>query len=76
MLTKCRKDTLNINDVNAFYSLQVAKYSKNEFQNLQDLKEMGKGLVKFQFKLGCVEEQLFVAVSMNLYKNGSFLVDI
>ena len=59
MLTKCRKDTLNINDVNIFYSLRVANYNKNEFQNLKDLKETGEVLVKFQFKLGFVEEQLF-----------------
>ena len=44
-------------------------HHKNEFQNLQDLKT-GEGLAKFQFKLGYVEEQLFVAVSLNSDKNG------
>ena len=77
MLTKCSKDTLNINDVNTLYSLRVAKYNSNEkFKNLPDLKETGEGLVKFQVKLGYVEEQLFVAVSVNSYKNGSFMVDV
>ena len=71
MLTKFSKDTLNINDANTLYSLRVAKYNKNEFQNLQDLEEKGEGLVRFQFKHGYVEEQLFTAVSMNSYKNGS-----
>ena len=52
MPTKCSKDTLYINDVNTLYSLRVTKYSKNEFQNLQNLKETGESLVKFQFKLG------------------------
>ena len=70
MLTICSKET---NDVSTLYLLQVAKYNKNEFQNLQDLKETREGLFKFQFKLGYVEEQLFVAVSMNCYKNGSFM---
>ena len=56
VLTKRSKDTLNVNDVITVYSLRVAKYNKNEFQNLQDLKETGDGLVKFQFKLGYVEE--------------------
>ena len=41
--------------------------NKNEFQNLQDLKETGEGLVKFQFKLGYVEKQLFLVVSVNSY---------
>ena len=58
VLTKRSKDTLNVNDVITVYSLRVAKYNKNEFQNLQDLKGTGDGLVKFQFKLGYVEEQL------------------
>ena len=51
MLTNCSKDTLNINDVNTSYSLKVAKYNKHEFQNLQDLKETGEGLVKFSLNL-------------------------
>ena len=46
---------------------------KNEFQNLQDIKTR-EGLAKFQCKLGYVEEQLFVAVSLNSYKNGSFML--
>ena len=65
---------LNFNDVNALYSLRIEKYNKNEF--LQDLKETGQSLVKFHFKLGYVEEQLFVAVSGNCYKNGSVMVDV
>ena len=76
MVTKCCKDALNINNVNALYSLKVAKYNKNELQNLQGLKESGEDLVKFQFKLGYVEEQFFVAASMNSYKNGLFMVDV
>ena len=56
MLKKCSKDTLDINDVSILYSLRVEKYNKNEFQNLQDLKETGKSLVMFKFKLGYVEE--------------------
>ena len=67
MLTKCSKDTLNINNMNTLYSLRVAKYNKNELQNLQDFKESGEGLVRFQFKIGYVEQQLFVAVSVNSY---------
>ena len=67
--------TLNIIDVNTLYSILVAKYDKNTSQNLQDLKETGEGLVKFQFKLSYVEEQLFVAVS-DYSKNGSFMVDV
>ena len=55
---------------NALHPLRVVKCNKNEFQNLQGLKETGEGLVKFQFKLGCVEEQLFVGVSVNSYKMG------
>ena len=74
MLAICSKDTLNINDFNTLYSLRVTKCNKNE--NLLDLKETGEGLVKFQLKLGYVEEQLFVAVSVNSYKNGSFTVDV
>ena len=76
MVTKCCKDALNINNVNALYSLKVAKYNKNELQNLQGLKESGEDLAKFQFKLGYVEEQFFVAASMNSYKNGLFMVDV
>ena len=53
----------NINDVNTLYSLWVAKYIKNEFQNLQDLEEAEDSLLKFQFKFGYVEEQVFVAVT-------------
>ena len=51
MITKCSQDSLHINDVNTLYSLRVAKDNKNEFQNLQELKETGEGVVKFQFKL-------------------------
>ena len=76
MLTKCSKDTLNINDVNTLYSLRVAKYNKNEFQNLWDLNENGAGLVKFRFPLGYIEEHLFEAVIVNSYKNGPFMVDV
>lgn len=79
MLTKCSKDIFNISNVNISYSLRVAKYDKDELQNLQDSKEIGKGLVKFQFKPGYFEamfKQLFVAVSLNSYKNESFLVDV
>ena len=46
-LTKYSKDILNNNDVNT-YLLRVAKYVKNEFQNLQDLKVTGEGLVMFK----------------------------
>ena len=67
MLTKCSKGTLNINNMNTLYSLRVAKYNKNELQNLQDFKESGEGLVRFQFKIGYVEQQLFVTVSVNSY---------
>ena len=67
---------LYINDVNTSYSLRVAKYNKNEYQNLQDLKETVKGLVKFQFKLGYINEQLFETVLVHSYKNGSFMVDV
>ena len=56
--------------MNTSYLLRVAKYNKNGFQNLQDLKETGEDLVKFQFKFGYDEEQLFVALSVNSYKNG------
>ena len=69
-------NTLNINDVNTLYSLRVAKDNKNEFKNLQYFKETGGGLVKFQFKFGYVEEQLFAAVSVSFYKNGPFMVDV
>ena len=75
MLTKCSKDTLNINNMNTLYSLRVAKYNKNELQNLQDFKESGEGLVRFQFKIGYVEQQLFVTVSVNSYM-GFFMVDV
>ena len=61
-------------DVNTLYSLRGAKYNKNSFQNLQDLKETGEGLVMFKFKLGYIEKQLFVVVSVNSNKNGSFMV--
>ena len=39
-------------------------------------KESGEWLVEFHFKLGHVEEQLFVVTSMNFYKNESFMVDV
>ena len=67
---------LYINDANTSYSLRVAKYNKNEIQNLQDLKDTVKGLVKFQFKLGYINEQLFETVLVHSYKNGSFMVDV
>ena len=67
-------DTLNINDVNTIYSLRVTKYI--ELRNLEDLKETRQDLVNFQFKLGYVEEQLFVAVSVNSYKSSSFIEDV
>ena len=70
MLTKCSKDTRNIN-LNTLYSQRVGKYNKIEFLNLQDLKETVEGFAKFQFKLGYVEEQLFVTVFVNF---GSFMV--
>ena len=50
---------LLFNYVNTLNSVRVAKYNKNKFQNLQDFKKNREGLVKFQFKLGHVEEQLF-----------------
>ena len=53
--------------MNTLYSLGVAKYNKNELQNLPDFKESGEGLVRFQFKIGYVEQQLFVTVSVNSY---------
>ena len=62
--------------MNTLYSQQVAKYNKNEFLNLQDLKETVAVLAKFQLKLDYVEEQLFVDVSINSCKNGSFIVDV
>ena len=43
--------TININvfnvikDFNILYSLRVAKYNKNEFQNIQDLKGTREDLV-------------------------------
>ena len=43
MVTKCSKDTLNTNNVNTLYPIQVAKYNKNDFKHLQDLKETGGG---------------------------------
>ena len=46
------------------------------FQNLQDLKETGEGLVMFKFRLGYVEEQFFVNVSVNSNKKGFFMVDV
>ena len=39
---------VNINNVNILYSLRVATYREKEFQNLQDLKKIGKGLLKFE----------------------------
>ena len=69
----CVPNTTNTQDVNALYSLRVAKYNKSELQTLQDLKETGEGQVRFQFKS---EEQLFVPVSLNSYKNRSFIADV
>ena len=65
LLTKCSKDKLHINDMNTFYSLRMANCNKNEFQNLQDLKETGY-----------VEEQVFEATFVNSYKNGPFIVGV
>ena len=48
-------------------------YIFTEFQNLQDSKEPGG---RFKFKLGYVEEQLFVTVSVNSNKNVSFMADV
>ena len=42
-------------------------------QNLQGLKETDEELIMFRFKAGYVQEQLFVAVSVNFNKNGSFM---
>ena len=61
--------------MNTLYSLRVAEYNKNEFQSLQDLKNR-RVFVKFQFNLGYVEEQFLGVVSVNSYKNGSFMVDV
>ena len=47
-LTKCSEGTLNSNDVSLLYSQQVAKYNKNEIQNLRDSKEIGEGSVMFK----------------------------
>ena len=63
-------------NVNTLHSQRVAKYNKTESQNLRDLKQTAKGLLKFQFKLGYIEEHLFVIVSVNFYKNASFAVDV
>ena len=41
VLTKCSNGTLNIH-------YRVAKYNKNEFQNLHDIKGTGEGFVKFR----------------------------
>ena len=76
MLSKCRKDIFNIKYANALYSPWVTKYNKDEFQKLQNLKETEECLVILKFKLGYVEEQLFVVVFVNSNKNGSFLVDV
>ena len=54
----------------------MVNYKKNEFQNLQDLKETGKGLVMLKFKLDYIEELLFVAAFGNSNKNWSFVVDV
>ena len=50
--------------------MRLAKYKKNELQNLQHLKESGQGLVMFKFKLDYVEEQLFVMFLWILIKVG------
>ena len=77
MLTKCCKDTLNINDVNTLYSLRVAKYNKNEFQNSQDLKEIAEGLVKFQFKVSFMKKSNSLWLcQFNSYKNWFFKADV
>ena len=67
------KDTIHINDVNTLYSLWVAKYNENDLKNLQNLKETRESSVKFQSKL---EKKLFVAVSVNSYKNGPLIIDV
>ena len=59
VLSKCSKDTLNINNVNTFYSLRVAKYNKSEFQNLQDLKETERAW-------------LYLSLNLVMLKNSSF----
>ena len=69
-LNKCSKVTINIIDVSTFYPLRVAKKNKNEFKNLQDLKETGEGLVTFKFKLDYVEGQFIVEVSWSLITIG------
>ena len=76
MLSKWSKDTPNINHFSTLCSLQEAKYNKSELQNLQDLKETGKGLVTLKFKLGYYEEQLFMTLSMSSDKTGFFMVDV
>ena len=74
-LASAAKIHLVLNDINLLDSHPVAKYNKSEYQNLQDLKETGEGLVMFTFKHGFVEERLFVAISMNSNKNRFFMVD-
>ena len=76
MLSKWSKDTPNINHFITLCSSREAKYNKSESQNLQDLKETGKGLVTLKFKLGYYEEQLFMTLSMSSDKNGFFMVDV
>ena len=75
-LASAAKIHLVLNDINLLDSHPVAKYNKSEYQNLQDLKETGEGLVMFKFKHGYVEKLLFVAISLNSNKNRSFMVDI
>ena len=55
------KDRLNINDINTLYPLRVAKYIKNEFQNLQkgfDSNWRGLG-IKFENGIGDRDNSLF-----------------
>ena len=63
---KCRNDYIHYEEQN------ITKMS----QNLQGLKETGEELIMFRFKVGYVQEQLFVAVSVNFNKNGSFVSSI
>ena len=62
-----------ISTISLHYVHREAKYNKSELQNLQDLKETGKGLVILMFKLGYYEEQLFMTLSMSSDKIGIFL---
>ena len=58
------------------YQQQNITKNKNSQQLLQDLKEIGEDLVIFKIKLGYVEEQLCVAVSVTVIKIQSSMVDV